>query len=67
MPKQGSDKGQAQGSHNQSEAADGRVPKMKSLSPRQHPTAQFVHVAAHTGFSFGLIYKPSCKSNGEQL
>ena len=66
MPKQGSDKGQAQGSHNQSEAADGRVSKMESPSPRQHPTAQFVHVAAHTGFSFGLAHNFSRKSNGEQ-
>ena len=66
MPKQGSDKGQAQGSHNQSEAADGRVPEAGSPLPRQHPTAQFIHVAAHTGFSFGLAYNPSCKLNGEQ-
>lgn len=67
MPKQGSDKGQAQGSHNQSKAADGRVPKAGSLSPRQHPPAQLVHVPAHTGFSFGLIHHSGCKLAVAQL
>jgi len=67
MPEQDSNKTQTQGSHNQSEAVDGRVPKAGSLSPRQHPPAQFVHVPAHTDFSFDLVYHPSCKLDVAQL
>lgn len=66
VPEQDSNKAQTEGSRNQSKAADSRVSKAGSPLPRQHPSAQFVHIPAHTSLSFGLPHHPSCKPDEEQ-